>query len=129
MTHRTGDIHEKYPYLFPALAFIILVLVIPQTGILGLLGFGPLGPVAGTLKSNPTHRARLAQSDTVGTTAPLMQSQIFGGAVGAGCWFAQLQAAGMGAAIPLWFGVVTKGPLVLAGLVAATLPLFKRPPA
>ena len=98
--------------------------MVPQTGILGLLGFGLLGPVAGTLKSNPIHRARLAQSDTVGTVAALMQSLIFGGVVGAGCWFAQLQAAGMGAAIPLWFGVVTIGPLVLAGLAAAILPFF-----
>ena len=103
--------------------------MVPQTGLLSLIGFGPLGPVAGTLKSNPIHRARLAQSNTVGTAAPLMQSQIFGAAVNAGCWFAQLQAAGMGGAIPLWFGLVTKGPLILAGLAVAILPFFKRPRA
>ena len=103
--------------------------MIPQPAILCLIGFGPLGPVAGMLGSNPIHRARLAQSNTVGTAAALMQSLIFGGAVGAGCWFAQLQAAGMGGAVPLWFGVVTKGPPVLAGLAAAILPFFKRPRA
>ena len=51
-----------------------------------------------------------------------MQSS-FGGAVSAGSWFAQLQAAGMGGAIPAWFSLATKG--VLGGLGTATYSLFK----
>ena len=54
LTHYLGDINEQYPLLFPALAFNVVILLIPETWILrpflSLFGFGPAGPVKGALK-------------------------------------------------------------------------------
>lgn len=57
-TCRVGDINEKNPYFFPAIAHIILVLLIPLSSILNWLGWGYLGPKAGTVKSQSLSTAR-----------------------------------------------------------------------
>ncbi|KAG6375252.1 hypothetical protein JVT61DRAFT_3468 [Boletus reticuloceps] len=49
-----GDINEQHPKLFPALAFSVVVLLIPESWILRpflrVFGFGPYGPVKGTVE-------------------------------------------------------------------------------
>lgn len=50
-TCRIGDINEKNPKIFPAIALIILVLLIPLPDVVNWLGWGYLGPKAGTVKS------------------------------------------------------------------------------
>ncbi|TRM69503.1 hypothetical protein BD626DRAFT_474315 [Schizophyllum amplum] len=80
----TGDLREQHPALFDAvfetLIFGAFVAIIPEGWLLGrllgMLGFGPAGPVKGS-------------------SAALMQRRFFGATVGEGSWFARLQAAGM----------------------------------
>ena len=51
LTHRIGDINEQHPQLLPALAFSVVVMLIPESWILrpflSMFGFGPAGPVKG----------------------------------------------------------------------------------
>jgi len=110
LTVAVGDINEQHPKLLPILAFSVAVLLIPESWILrpflSLFGFGPAGPVKGSV-------------------AAWLQRRFWGAAVDAGSWFSWLQAAGMGV-IPKWASLVTKVPLLVGGLSAMLLPCFNR---
>ncbi|KAF8436027.1 hypothetical protein L210DRAFT_2492856 [Boletus edulis BED1] len=104
-----GDINEQHPKLFPALAFSVVVLLIPESWILKpflrMFGFGPYGPVKGSF-------------------AAWLQSRFWGAAVAPGSWFSWLQAAGMGV-LPASAGVVAKIPII-GGILGSLLPDFNR---
>ncbi|THU98950.1 hypothetical protein K435DRAFT_837840 [Dendrothele bispora CBS 962.96] len=75
-----GDLAEQHPFLFEFVLFTVAIefvmegwLILP---ILRCFGFGPLGPVRGSV-------------------AALAQSRFFGAVVSEGSWFARLQRAGM----------------------------------
>lgn len=124
--HRTGGINEQHPQLLPALAFSVLAMLIPEAWILrpllSMFGFGPEGPVKGTLKFYIEPRILKTQIDTLGSAVVSLQSYFWGAEVGTWNWFSLLQAAGMGV-IPTWAGLVIKAPLVVGGLLAT---LFNR---
>ncbi|KAF8128199.1 hypothetical protein EV363DRAFT_1433238 [Boletus edulis] len=104
-----GDINEQHPKLFPALAFSVVVLLIPESWILRpflrMFGFGPYGPVKGSF-------------------AAWLQSRFWGAAVAPGSWFSWLQAAGMGV-LPASAGVVAKIPII-GGILGSLLPDLNR---
>ncbi|KAL1733434.1 hypothetical protein EV714DRAFT_246448 [Schizophyllum commune] len=76
----TGDLHEQHPMLFDAVIFTAAAVIIPEgwilSRLLGMLGFGPAGPVKGS-------------------SAAWMQRRFWGATVAEGSWFARLQRAGM----------------------------------
>ncbi|KAG6375254.1 hypothetical protein JVT61DRAFT_3470 [Boletus reticuloceps] len=97
-----GDINEQHPKLFPALTFSVAVLLIPESWMLkpflSVFGFGPAGPVEGSV-------------------AAWLQRRFWGAAVEAGSWFSWLQAAGMGV-LPQWAGPVAKTPFLIGSILA-----------
>ncbi|KAF8128198.1 hypothetical protein EV363DRAFT_1341128 [Boletus edulis] len=105
-----GDINEQHPQLLPALAFSVAVMLIPESWILrpflSVFGFGPAGPVKGSV-------------------AAWLQRRFWGAAVEAGSWFSWLQAAGMGV-LPKWAGLVTKIPFLIGSILAMLLPCLSR---
>ncbi|KAF8436031.1 hypothetical protein L210DRAFT_903573 [Boletus edulis BED1] len=109
LTYFIGDINEQHPKLFPALAFSVVVLLIPESWILRpflhMFGFGPYGPIKGSF-------------------AAWLQSRFWGAAVAPGSWFSWLQAAGMGV-LPAWVGVVIKLPII-GGILGSLLPNLNR---
>jgi len=76
----TGDLHELHPTLLEVTVVAGSLLILPELPIirpiLSVFGFGPSGPVKGSLASNA-------------------QRFFFGAAVPRGSWFARLQQAGM----------------------------------
>jgi len=76
----TGDLIEQHPVLFSTLMFTGAMLLIPESWILrpllGVMGFGPYGPIKGS-------------------PAAWAQRQFWGAAVQKGSWFAILQSLGM----------------------------------
>ncbi|KAG6382008.1 hypothetical protein JVT61DRAFT_639 [Boletus reticuloceps] len=111
-----GDINEQYPQLLPILIFSVVVLLVPESWFLrpflSVLGFGPVGPVRGSV-------------------AAWLQERFWGAAVEPGSWFSFLQAAGMGV-LPELAGFVIKASLLILGISAiAQYPLFrpKTPPS
>ncbi|KAL1742704.1 hypothetical protein HDZ31DRAFT_83952 [Schizophyllum fasciatum] len=75
----TGNLHEQHELLFDIAIFLASTLVAEVMilrPILGLLGFGPIGPVKGK-------------------PAAWMQRRLYGAVVKEGSWFSYLQRAGM----------------------------------
>jgi len=94
LTVAVGDINEQHPQLLSALVFSVAGMLLPEAWILksflSVFGFGPAGPVKGSI-------------------AAWMQRYFWGAAVKSGSWFAFLQAAGMGV-IPKWTRIVMRLP-------------------
>ncbi|KAF7762229.1 hypothetical protein Agabi119p4_8822 [Agaricus bisporus var. burnettii] len=76
----SGKIVDKYPFLLDIMIFVMSMLLLPHLSILRpiliLFGFGPLGPIKGSI-------------------AAWAQRMFWGGAVASGSWFAILQRLGM----------------------------------
>ncbi|KAL4247892.1 hypothetical protein ABKN59_007497 [Abortiporus biennis] len=72
----TGDLVEQHPKIFHSLIFGVIGLILPEEWILarllGIFGWGPYGPVKGSV-------------------AAFFQSRIFGAIIPKGAWFAVLQ--------------------------------------
>ncbi|RXW22002.1 hypothetical protein EST38_g3840 [Candolleomyces aberdarensis] len=92
-----GNIVDKHPKVFETIIITAVCLVIPESfilrPILSAFGFGPTGPIKGSL-------------------AAWMQSRFWGGAVAKGSWFAYFQRAGM------LKGILGKLKAILAGILA-----------
>ncbi|RXW22006.1 hypothetical protein EST38_g3841 [Candolleomyces aberdarensis] len=92
-----GNIVDKHPKLVQTIIITAVCLMIPESfilrPILSLFGFGPTGPIKGSL-------------------AAWMQRRFWGGAVARGSWFAFFQRAGM------FKGFWGKAKVILAAILA-----------
>ncbi|GBE89581.1 predicted protein [Sparassis crispa] len=97
----SGDLAEQHPVLLEVLLFAGSILLIPESWVLrplmSLFGFGPYGPIKGTVAS-------------------WSQRFFFGAAVREGSWFAHLQAAAMRPAAG-WWKIIVGGIAASIGLI------------
>ncbi|KAF8517715.1 hypothetical protein BU17DRAFT_91581 [Hysterangium stoloniferum] len=97
-----GNIIDNHPELIEALLFAGAIFLIPEAWllrpILGMLGFGPAGPIKGS-------------------AAAWAQSRFFGAVVEKGSWFSLLQQAGMKRTL----GIIGKAIVPAVGIIGSFL--------